>query len=207
MQKDSNSLQLQFSQLLLAVFAVLNFLPLDFPFRHTHEDIPRYHTDDHDVCRAAAWLFVILLAWYFVLLLSLIRTKHAIDSTWGQRLLIYPNLIIGVVGILGCIAVFRSFYSHSDEAFSQWMSFLNGSVLTVILVYNVTLIRNPLKERLRYAWKLLVSTSVFFLTVIICVSIYEYQWYVAGICAAILLPFFGGALELRSIATKEPYKF
>jgi len=105
MQNETPLAKFNFSLALLAGFAVINFLPIEFPFRHTHPHTVRYDTDgelahcglalikvDHDVCRAAIYQFVILLMWYFSLLVSLIRNKHAVDSAWGMRLMIYPNV-------------------------------------------------------------------------------------------------------------------
>jgi len=205
-QDRQSSFKLQVAYLLVAMFAVLNFMPVDFPYIHTH-DHPVYDSDDHDVCRAAGWTFAITMAWYFSMMISLLRNKHATEQSWGQRLLIYPNIVIGIVGMLGCIAVYRSFWNHSEEGFIQWMGWLNGSVLTVITVYCITIVQHPLAEGLRYAWSILFFTTGPFLLLLMALAFFEGQFIVAGLTVLILIPFLWGILELKSWATKEPYKF
>jgi len=206
MQREKQSLGFQLCFALIAVYAVLNILPTDFPYHHTHTT-PVYDRDDHDVCRAISWTFVICLLWYFSLMIGIFRTKHALESNWGQRLLIYPNLIIGVVGMLGCFALYNSFKSHSEEAYAHWMSLLNGAVLAVNLVYLYTISANAASQGFRYGWNLIVFTSGLYLTMLAVMYFVEEQVYASLYMMGTIVALGFGAIEMRSWANKEPYKF
>jgi hypothetical protein len=122
---------LQLTFYLLSFVAFLVIIPIDFPFVHTHSG-PRYHEDDHDVCRSLGWMFGVLLAWYATIMALLLKNHHAMQQAWAHRLVIYPNLIVAVMGLLSVYILYWSFQNHSEEAFTYSLGFINGIVMLVI---------------------------------------------------------------------------
>jgi len=198
--------KVNWSYILLGVLAFLFVLPLDFPLRHTHEYVV-YHEDDHDVCRAAGWLFGLIIFWYFMLMVSVVSTRHALEQTWAQRLLIYPNILMGLLGLIAVSFLYASLTNHSDEGFARVMGTLNGMVLGVNIFYCWTIINNPLSEGYRYGWSILFYSTGTFLLLLTGLSIYEYQWYVTMFSIVITVPFILGFSEISTFANKIPYKF
>eukprot|EP01119_Soliformovum_irregulare_P008562 TRINITY_DN21678_c0_g1_i1.p1 TRINITY_DN21678_c0_g1~~TRINITY_DN21678_c0_g1_i1.p1 ORF type:complete len:211 (-),score=27.69 TRINITY_DN21678_c0_g1_i1:111-743(-) len=201
------NIKLQITYGLLGIFAIILALPVDFPFKENHTHAPRYRSDDHDVCRAHGWMFLLFMAWYASLVVHIIRSRHAMQQAWAVRLLIYPNLIVGILGFSAMIALYGTYVRHSEEGYTTTMGLLNGGLLAVITVFSVVIAMNPLAENLKYGWNTLAFSTGVFLFLNIALSAYESQWYLAIISGLILAPFTLGMLELSSKATKEPYKF
>jgi len=195
---------LQFSYVLLVGFAILELLPTDFPYRHTH-DGPVYHQDDHDVCRAAGWMFGILNVWYFTIMFRILFNPHAIKQKWAERLLIYPNLLVAIVGLAGVAALISSYFNHSEETFLMVMGLLNGVLLLVISLFSLTVATNALEEGLSYGWSILAYTTGPFLMVVAGISVYEEQHYVTAFALITLLPFLLGIFQESKRATKKPF--
>jgi hypothetical protein len=68
---------------------------------------------------------------------------------WALRLLSYPNALVSIIGLLGTYALYQSFSSHDEHSFSSYLNLLNGLLLLAITYFSLTIIQNPLRERLR----------------------------------------------------------
>eukprot|EP01118_Nematostelium_gracile_P014733 TRINITY_DN580_c0_g1_i1.p1 TRINITY_DN580_c0_g1~~TRINITY_DN580_c0_g1_i1.p1 ORF type:complete len:208 (-),score=20.98 TRINITY_DN580_c0_g1_i1:109-732(-) len=193
---------------LLSMFglAFLLAFPIDFPLQHTHEG-PVYHEDDHDVCRAAGWIFGLLLFFYVHLTISLFWNRHALEQTWAQRLLVWPNLFMGVIGFTACMVLLASYSTHDDHAFTRTLGILNGLVLGLNTFYCMTIIQNPLAEGFKYGWTFFVFPTSVFLILLFFGSIWEKQYYLTVIAGLIFVPFMLGSMDAKKQAKNEPYKF
>jgi len=197
----ARNFKINLSIYLTIAFAFLLLFPIDFPFRHTHHHA-RYHEDDHDVCRSSGWLFGILLVWYFVMLLILLSQKRIIQNEWAQRLILYPNFVVSIIGLLGISYLLYSYNTHSEEGFVTTMGILNGCVLLTIVLFNKTISDNPLKGGMIYAWNILFYPPAFFLTLFFGLSLYEKQWYTGGITFLIVVPHIWGYMDVKKDANK-----
>jgi len=206
-EETSSRKQLRTAVALLGIFALLNAIPMDFPYRHLHDGKPRYNEDDHDVCRVSGWLFVVNLIWYFSLVLSLALNRHAVSQHWALRLLLYPNLVVSCVGLFAMYVLYQSYSNHSEEGFATTMGFLNGMMLAVICIFYNSILENPLKENLRYGRTLIQNTALPFLLVGVVLCYRERQWYVMAILSVIAALFLSGLAKVRKTATQEPYRF
>jgi len=187
----------------LAALGVLFVLPFDFPLYHWHNR-PTYHEDDHDVCRAAGWIFGSVLLWYVMILYLLVKSRFPLSYEWGRQLLIYPTLVVSLIGVVALVLLLYTFYiAHSERAFSNILNSLNGIILLTNLYLVHTIVKNALSESHRYAWDILFRSTLVFLLTMIVLAAREKQWYVASYTGLLLPVFVWGFLESKPLMKKQ----
>jgi len=185
----------------------IGFLLLIGLFPFIHNTIPlRYNVlDDHELCTVAGWSFFILCIWYIVLMYWLFKGAY-FNTDWGQRLLIYPNLILAVVGFFGIIALFSTYSSHDDEGFARILNIMNAIMIFINTYYCHQIGTKTISLEHKYGFQAVVNTTGIFL---IAWSIEAYilrQWWLLAALVPHIFLVFRAYQQLSPKCTKIPFK-
>ncbi len=139
--------------------------------------------------------------------MQLFLNKHAISQAWAQRMLMYPNMLLAIVALVGTFALYQAVSTHSETSFAITMNLLDGTMILMISLMEYNIVKNPLSEGLKYGWEFLFRATIPASLILLVVSWIEQQWWVAYFAALKGILSLIGIFEVRKIAKREPYKF